>query len=133
MPADTPRPESGTDPIRLQILRMIEAGQLTAEEAARLLAALDANPEVRALRAGRWLRVQVTDGRTGQVKTGVNLPLGLIEKAAEAGLKLGAFRWAESLRLDPAEVLAAIRAGATGTIVTHEDPATGDRLDVLLE
>jgi hypothetical protein len=57
---------------RMQILRMIENRQISAEEGARLLSALEdkpapelpppPSPQTR----GRWLRVRVTDLRSGK-------------------------------------------------------------------
>src|SRR5207253_8458576 len=122
--------QPGGDPVRLRILRLVEASQITAEEGARLLAAIEPDPATATLRAGRWLRVQLLDTRSGQLRFGVNLPLGLIEAAARSGLKLGARSWGDESRIGAVGVMEAIRAGARGTVWAHDDPERGERLEV---
>ncbi|MGW8250942.1 MAG: SHOCT-like domain-containing protein, partial [Anaerolineales bacterium] len=76
---------------RLKILKMIDEGKTSAEEGAKLLAALmdsqktPPRPPVRNIAGGnRWLRVRVTDTITGKTKATVNLPMRLVD----AGLKI---------------------------------------------
>ena len=79
---------------RMQILKMIEAKQITAEEGAKLLNALGEKdrgngapgPKPSPSTTGRWFRVRVTDLKTGRRKVNVNIPLGLVD----VGLKMGA-------------------------------------------
>ena len=80
---------------RLRILKMVEQGQISAEDGSRLLEALSAGeqrrapttpPGVGAEAAGRWLHVRVTDTRTGRNKVNVTIPMGLVD----VGLKMGA-------------------------------------------
>lgn len=78
---------------RMRILKMIQDGKITAEEGAKLLAALrDSRKGGRPGAPGAsnpnkgWLRVRVTDMMTGRTKVHVNLPLGLMD----AGLRIGA-------------------------------------------
>ncbi|MBI5830462.1 MAG: hypothetical protein HZB20_13205, partial [Chloroflexi bacterium] len=93
---------------RLKILRMIEDGKITAEDGAKLLAALSdtrrpasgasvASPGG----AARWLRVRVTDSVTGKPKVNVNLPMSLVE----VGLKIGA-RFSPELDAEQMAVIA---------------------------
>src|SRR5512146_1053411 len=77
---------------RLQSLKMIADGKISAEEGAKLLAAL--NTGVRRETDGttargsepRWFRVRVTDLATGRPKVNVNVPMGLVN----VGIKMGA-------------------------------------------
>lgn len=112
---------------RMQILKMIEEGQITAEEGAKLLDALEATGEERAGPA-RWFRVRVTDMRTGKHKVNINLPLGLLN----IGAKIGA-RFSAPFDLDIDEIVRAVREGARGKVVDLEDTADGERVEIYVE
>ena len=122
---------------RMQVLRMIQEGKISAEDGAKLLAAL----KVSASRAyggqvagsdmpgvvGKWFRVRVTDTRSGKRKAVINIPLGLVD----VGLKLGA-RFGTS-NIDMTEVITAIKSGATGKIVDVEDDQDAERVEIFIE
>ncbi len=117
---------------RMQILRMVEARQISAEEAAKLLSALDkADKGEPAASAGtaRWFRVRVTDLRTGKNKVNVNIPMGLVN----VGIKMGA-RFAPNVEgLDMEELSRAIREGAQGKIVDVENEEDAERVEIFIE
>lgn len=118
-----------SDEERLQILRMIEAGQITAEEGAKLLEALEEpSGSERRGRSPRWFRVRVSDLRTGKQKVNVNLPL----KVLDLGAKIGA-RFAAPANVDIEEIIRAIKEGAEGKIVDVEDPEAGDHVEIFVE
>ncbi len=74
---------------RLKILKMIEETKISADEGARLLAALAKAERKRAASSpgeGRWLRVRVTDIDSGKTEVNVNLPISLVN----VGLRMGA-------------------------------------------
>ena len=77
---------------RMQILKMIEDGKITASDGAELLRALDrdvnAKPSepLKGASTPRWFRVRVTDLSTGKSKVSVNIPMGLVN----VGMKMGA-------------------------------------------
>jgi DUF4097 and DUF4098 domain-containing protein YvlB len=112
---------------RMQILKMIEEGQITAEEGAKLLDALEATEEERAAPA-RWFRVRVTDMKTGKHKVNINLPLGLLNIGAKIGAKFSA-----PFDLDIDEIIRAVREGARGKVVDLEDTEDGERVEIYLE
>ncbi|RMF29968.1 MAG: hypothetical protein D6759_12855 [Chloroflexi bacterium] len=119
---------------RLQILKMIESGQITAEEGAQLLEALREEDRRREKRwpggrgrKPRWFRVRVTDLDTGRSKVNINLPWGLIN----VGLRMGA-RFAPN-DIDLEEVMEAIRSGAEGKIVDVVDEEDGERVEIFVE
>jgi SHOCT-like domain len=123
---------------RLKILKMLEAGQITAAEAERLLAVLDDDRpggEKGTGEAGRpgddprWFRVRVTNLATGTPKVNVNLPIGLLD----VGLRMGARFAPEMQASDLGRVLSAIRAGASGKIVDVQDEERGDHVEVFVE
>jgi len=118
---------------RLQILKMIESGQIKAEEGARLLAALEGGKQAEggtdAATAGKWFRVRVTDLKSGRRKVNVNIPLGLVN----VGLKMGA-RFAPDIEgLDVNEIITAIKSGTQGKIVDVEDEEDGEHVEIFVE
>ncbi len=123
---------------RMQILKMIEAKQITAEEGAKLLGALgetdrpgnnksySPSPST----SGKWFRVRVTDLKSGRRKVNVNIPLGLVD----VGMKMGAkFAPAGLEGLDMQQIMAAIKSGGQGKIVDVEDEEDGEHVEVLIE
>jgi len=77
---------------RMQILKMIEAGTISASEGAELLRALEKDKSsqpsepLKGASEPRWFRVRVTDTKTGKNKVNVNIPMGLVN----VGMKMGA-------------------------------------------
>ena len=118
---------------RMQILKMIEEGKLSAEEGAKLLAALSSGSKAEATRqegSGRKLfRVRVTDLASGRNKVNINIPMSLVN----VGLKMGA-RFAPDIEgLDFNEIMAAIRSGSEGKIVDVVDEDDGERVEIYVE
>lgn len=120
---------------RLKILKMIEEGKISAEDGARLLAALaetrkpSAAPGAGGPGEARWFRVRVTDRATGKVKVNVNIPMGLVN----VGIKMGA-RFAPGLEAEQMEALAeALRSGATGKILEVADEEDGEMVEIFVE
>jgi hypothetical protein len=118
---------------RLKILKMIDEGKISAEEGAKLLAALSESrktpgrmPMRPAVGGTRWLRVRVTDTLTGKTKATVNLPMRLVD----AGLKIAA-HYAPDVAFD--ELLEGIHAGAEGKIVDVIDEEDGEHVEIFIE
>jgi hypothetical protein len=121
---------------RLQVLKMIENRQISAEEGARLLSALDARtapelpPPASPNTRGRWLRVRVTDLNSGKRKVNVNIPLSLVD----IGLKMGAkFSPVGMEGLDMSQIIAAVKSGGTGKIVDVENDQDREHVEVYIE
>ncbi|MBM3151204.1 MAG: DUF2089 domain-containing protein [Chloroflexi bacterium] len=117
---------------RMKILKMIEEGKLSAEEGAKLLAALSAGrggPALSSLGGARWLRVRVTDLGTGRTKATVQIPISLME----AGMKIGAHFAPEVAGVDMNEVMSALRAGMTGKIIDAKDEIDGEHVEIFVE
>ena len=121
---------------RMQILKMIESKQITAEEGAKLLAALgekdrdSAAPQPSPSTSGKWFRVRVTDMKSGRRKVNVNIPLGLVD----VGLKMGAkFAPAGLEGLDMNQILTALKNGGEGKVVDVEDEEDGEHVEVFIE
>jgi len=122
---------------RMRILRMIQEGKITAEEGAKLLAALrESRKEPRAVGAAVFatsrsakgmLRVRVTDMISGKAKVNVNLPLGLVD----AGMSI-ASQFAPGVDFD--QIADAIRSGTMeGKIVDVVDEEDGEHIEVFID
>ena len=68
---------------RMQILKMVEEGKISAEEASRLLDALVEAPEGQRPKEGKRLRIQITEPGTNKKKVNLRIPLGLAKIAAK--------------------------------------------------
>ena len=95
---------------RMQILKMIEEGKITAQDGAELLRALDQDNKpptmsFKGASAPRWFRVRVTDMATGRAKVNVNIPRGLD----------------------------AIQSGQHGKIMDVTDEEDGERVEIFVE
>jgi hypothetical protein len=120
---------------RMQILRMIEEGKITATEGAELLRALDkgegyvdAEP-LRGASKPRWFRVRITDLNTGRNKVNVNIPMGLVN----VGVKMGA-RFAPDMEgVDYNTIMEAIRSGQQGKVIDITDTDDGERVEIFVE
>ena len=120
---------------RMQILRMIEEGKISAGEGAELLRALDkkdggqvAEP-LRGASKPRWFRVRVTDVETGRSKVNVNIPMGLVN----VGIKMGARFAPEMEGVAYDELMDAIRSGRQGKVIDITDNEDGERVEIFVE
>ena len=121
---------------RMKILKMVEEGKITAEDGAKLLAALSegrrgpgGKSASRAVGAGHWLRIRVTDIASGRSKASVQIPLGLID----AGMKIGAHFAPEVEGVDMSAVMDAIRSGVTGKIIDVTDDEDGEHVEIYVD
>jgi hypothetical protein len=120
---------------RMQILKMIEEGKISAEEGAKLLAALSAGSKGDASKreasgpSAKQFRVRVTDLATGRNKVNINIPMSLVN----VGIKMGA-RFAPDVEgIDFDEVVTAIKSGSQGKIVDVVDEEDGERVEIYVE
>ncbi|MCC6166965.1 MAG: hypothetical protein IT329_07025 [Caldilineaceae bacterium] len=122
---------------RMAILRMIEQGKISAEDGARLLAALGGRkqsapppPPSGAARSevfdtSRGLRIRVYDLVNNQAKVNVSVPVGLfrlIQRFIPA-----------SAGVDLTQIEQAIESGAIGRIVEVVDNEGGTRVEIGIE
>jgi hypothetical protein len=123
----------GTNEERMQILKMIANGQVSAEDGAKLLDALAAaaNKEQSEASGGqpRWFRVRVTDLHTGKGKVNVNIPMGLVN----VGMRMGAKFAPDISGIDVEQIVEAIKQGAHGKIIDVEDDEDGERVEIYVE
>ena len=117
---------------RVKILKMIEEGKITAEEGAKLLAALSRGKEAQSglqVSEAKWLRVRVSELDTGKTTVNVNLPIGLVE----VGLRMGARFVPDMEGIELEELSDALRQGMTGKIVDVVDEDEGQRVEIYFE
>lgn len=120
---------------RMQILRMIESGKISAAEGAELLRALEnaeRSPEVEPLKGTskpRWFRVRVTDTTTGRKKVDVNIPMGLVN----VGIKMGAKFAPEIDGAQYETIMQAIESGQQGKIIEVFDEEDGEHVEIFVE
>ena len=120
-----------TNEERMQILKMIQSGQITAEDGAKLLAALKARKRETGFRpeGARWVRVRVTDTRTGRSKMTISLPMSLVN----LGFKIGERFIPESEELDLEELREKLNSGIRGKILDAKVEEENQRLEIFLE
>lgn len=71
-----------------KVLEMLESGKITAEEAEKLLSALNQpEPEESYSGKAKWLRVRVYEGDLNHAKVKVNIPLRLVKSMVKLGMK----------------------------------------------
>ena len=123
---------------RLRVLSMVEKGQLSAEEGARLLEALGTKaPErqrpgptpVSTVSGPRRLRVRVTDLGTGQSKIDINMPWSLVS----VGMSMGARFTPPDLNIDLEEVMDTLGAGGEGKVMDVIDEEDNERVEIFVE
>jgi hypothetical protein len=117
---------------RLRILKMIESGQVTAEEGAQLIEALGQPPgrdRPQSNQPPRTLRVRVTDVNTRRQKINVTIPVSLVS----VGLKLGARLAPHVAGANAEEIVRSIESGAVGRIFEMQDLDEGERVEIFVE
>jgi hypothetical protein len=117
---------------RIKILKMVEEGKLTPEEAARLLSTLGKTERKRAAAGdidSRWLRVRVTDLGTGKPKVNVNIPMRLVN----VGLRVGARFIPDMEGVELGDLSQALQEGMTGKIIDVVDEEDNERVEIFAE
>jgi hypothetical protein len=124
---------------RMKILKLIEEGKISADEGSKLLSALSDTrrgiptpprpPGGGGGGGARWLRIRVTDTRTGRSKASVQIPLALVD----AGMKIGAHFAPEVEGVDMSNVMEALRMGVTGKIIDVVDENDGEHVEIFVE
>lgn len=120
---------------RMQILKMIEEGKISASEGAELLRALDRDKQgetavpLKGTSKPRWFRVRVTDLTQGRNKVNVNIPMGLVN----VGIKMGARFIPEDENDEFQQVMEAIRNGQHGKVFDYTNEEDGERVEIFVE
>lgn len=131
---------------RTRILKMVQEGRLTVDEASRLIQSGDSSPVAprppqpqpvtppsapreRSSLSGKWLRVNVSNASTGEQKVYVRIPLSLVR----SGLHMGAKYSPELNNLDMQDIEEWLASGETGKIVEVMDHEDGEHVEIYIE
>lgn len=135
-PISEPREEPTGDD-RLEILRMVAEGTVTADEAAKLLDALDQaergrGPASAQRMAGpgqdraRQLRIRVSSSKDGKSRVNLVVPLNVVDAGISVARRLA------PRRLVNAEAIRdAVMSGIRGPIVDIDE--NGERVEIIVE
>jgi DUF4097 and DUF4098 domain-containing protein YvlB len=127
------------DQEKLKILKMLEEKKITAEEAAKLLDALDGakgkQEETASSRTGsmgRQLKLKVSDIDTGRVKVNLCIPVGIahILKSLVPAQELSRL---EQQGIDINSILQAVSADTTGKIFDVEDQEHHNHVEISID
>jgi len=115
---------------RLAVLRLLQEGKITPQEAAKLLEALE-TPVAVASTAPKasWLHIRITDLTTQKVRVNVTLPATMVR----AGLKLGSRFGSELEGLDPELLATFLAQGEPGVLIDMVDEKDRERIEVFLD
>jgi hypothetical protein len=138
---------------RIEILQKLSAGEITVEEATRLLQETNAEPAAESTGEGqaeaqadarpeapsdeqtrhavkpRWLRIRVSNSVTKHDYVKINIPFGFINAGRWMGHHFWGRAWADSWN----RLMDAVDRGEIGTLVEVEDDAGGDRVHIYVE
>ncbi|NPV56783.1 MAG: hypothetical protein HPY76_08980 [Anaerolineae bacterium] len=127
---------------RLMILKMVEEGKITPDEAIGLLNTLDKAakaekaqqfgdhvPPEGSSRTGKYLRIRVTDAETDKVRTNIRMPLSMVS----AGIKMGMRFTPEIEGMQLGELQDFINTGVTGQVIDIIDEKDGEHVEIYIE
>ncbi|MEN6434914.1 MAG: hypothetical protein ABFD14_07580 [Anaerolineaceae bacterium] len=124
---------------RMQVLKMIQQGTISAEQGLQLLTALEEKPKGATSsqkqeatfpgRGGRWFRMRVTEMSTGKTRVNIRMPISVLS----AGMKMGARLSPEIEGMDIEKLISIVRSGETGQIVDVFDQEDGEHVEVFIE
>jgi hypothetical protein len=136
---------------RMRVLRMVEEGKISAEQGARLLAAMvgEQSGAARSGRRGaapprahehatsasgpRVVRLRVTDASSGKARVNLTLPMGVVEFLMRTGRRFAPLDLVDLPGLDLDELSEALAGGATGRVLDFYDQDEGHRVEVVVE
>lgn len=118
---------------KLSILKMLEEGKITTDEAYELLEALkedsSTNLDSKVSQKFRVLKIKVSDTVNNKVKVNLSIPYSLVTLGMKLGNKFLPKEVLEGVDLE--EVLKAINQGETGKIIDVDDD--NDHVEISLE
>jgi len=128
---------------KLKILKMLEEGKITSEDAAKLIEALEKSEgkeqgggntaeTEKSLETGTSLKIKVTDMDTGKVKVNLNIPMRLARFAktlVPSSEKVKLER--HGINLD--DLFGTLGAGKIGKILEVEDEIDRQRVEIWVE
>jgi len=119
----------------MKILKMVEEKKISAEEAAKLLEALERSSgkeETSQEKYGKTLRIKVFEGDLSKPKVNVNIPLTIVKFIG----KLMPDRVKTKLdehNVSFEQIMEMVEKGETGKLVEVEDTEENERVEIYIE
>ncbi|HPQ40259.1 MAG TPA: hypothetical protein PLV45_07775 [bacterium] len=125
---------------KVRILKMVEEGKISSEEAVKLLEALEDRVESRALvmpekkprKFMRFLKIRVFEGDFNKPKVNIAVPLGLL-KLATKFMPEDAKAQINEHNIDLDEILRAVDENTQGKLVEVQDDEDKTRVEIFIE
>jgi hypothetical protein len=122
---------------KMMILKMLQEGKISADEAARLLESLDSGSKKEAVKQtdephkgeGRFFRVSITDTTTGKSRANIRMPLSVMG----IGLKFGAHFAPQIDGVESEQLMEAIRNGQIGKVIDVYDDEDEEHVEIFIE
>lgn len=123
---------------KMMILKMLQEGKISADEAAKLLESLDAGtnkagktPEADSSQKtqGKFFRVLITDTDTGKARANIRIPLSVLG----IGVKFGAQFAPQFGGVEQEQIMEAIHSGQVGKILDVFDDDDAEHVEIFIE
>ncbi len=119
---------------RLKVLKMVQEGKISAEEAVKLLETLERSSGMDARAqghsfTGKWFRVRVTDLKTGRNKVNVRLPMSIVQ----TGIKMGVKFSPQLDGVEPQKLIDLVQNGQMGEVVDVVNNEENEHIEVFIE
>jgi len=123
---------------KMMILKMLQEGKISANEAAILLESLDSGSkkkddkkqsEESRKTEGKFFRVSITDTTTGKSRANIRMPLSVMG----IGMRFGAHFAPQIDGVESEQLMDAIRNGQVGKIIDVFDDDDGEHVEIYIE
>ncbi|MDP2966035.1 MAG: hypothetical protein Q8N39_08390 [Pelolinea sp.] len=122
---------------KMMILKMLQEGKISADEAAKLLESLESGSKKDEKKQaeeprkgeGKFFRVSITDTTTGKSRANIRMPLSVMG----IGMKFGAHFAPQIDGVESDQLMDAIRNGQVGKIIDVYDDEDGEHVEIYIE
>lgn len=122
---------------KMMILKMLQEGKISADEAAKLLESVDAGDRKKDADEsqdnrkgqGKFFRVKITDTDSGKSRANIRIPLSVLN----IGVKLGAQFTPQIDGIKNEQLMEAMRSGQIGKIIDVYDDEDGEHVEIYIE
>ncbi|MBI9051261.1 MAG: hypothetical protein JEZ00_17695 [Anaerolineaceae bacterium] len=126
---------------RLKVLKMVSDGIISVEEADKLLEVLNeagqkeeqftknTSSEYAGKKKGKWVRIVVSDTKSGKQVVNLRLPSKLVSAGAKIGTKFAP----ELEGIDTGELMEALNQDVFGKIIDVVDEKDGEHVEIYVE
>jgi len=118
---------------RMMVLKMLEDGKITAEEAAKLLSTMEESAESKKEKppraSGKFMRVRITDSDTNKVRANIRIPVNVLKM----GSKFGARFSSKINGIETDDLMRRVEDGEVGKILDIFDEEDGEHVEVFIE